>query len=269
MHGLGNDFVVIDCRRKRKPGLRKKAAAICHRRFGVGCDQIIVIDPSRRADCRMRIYNADGSEVEMCGNGVRCLAKYLWDRKDRVIRRKKEIEVETLAGIVRPRMVENGLVEVDMGEPVLDGESVPTTIRGKVIGKALRVGAKSYLITAVSMGNPHCVIFVDDVDKVDLWKEGPALETHKMFPNRANVEFVQQVSRNRIKTRVWERGSGATLACGTGACAATVACVLNGKTGRNVRVDLPGGTLRIKWDRSNRVFMTGPATEVFSGQMKI
>lgn len=269
MHGLGNDFVMIDCRKKTVPGLAKKAKAICDRRLGVGCDQIIVILPSKKADYAMRIFNADGSEVEMCGNGIRCFAKYLWDRKDRKIQKKGYLDVDTPSGIMRAERVKGDFYQVDMGEPVLDGLSVPTTLKGEVVNRPLKVGKKSYRVTAVSMGNPHCVIFVNNVEKVKLDEEGPKLENHKAFPNRTNVEFVQVTGKNRVKTVVWERGSGATLACGTGACAVAVASVKNGKTGRKVKVDLPGGTLSIEWTKSDRVLMTGPATEVFSGVMNI
>ncbi|MBI4828818.1 MAG: diaminopimelate epimerase [Nitrospinae bacterium] len=269
MHGLGNDFVVIDARRKAPAGLAKKAARICDRRFGVGCDQILVILPSKKADYQMRIFNADGSEVEMCGNGIRCFAKYLWDRNDRVIRKKGALAVETLAGIIRPKIKRGGMVEVDMGEPVLDGRAVPTIFNGQVKDYPITAGGRAYRFTAVSMGNPHCVIFTDDVDKVDLAVEGPALERHQAFPNRINVEFVQVTGPDRLKVRVWERGSGATLACGTGACAVAVAACLNGKAGRRSRLDLPGGSLDIRWGEDNRVYMTGPAVEVFTGMMDL
>ncbi len=269
MHGLGNDFIVIDTRHKRIPGLAKKAKHLCDRHFGVGCDQIIVITTSKKADYGMRIFNADGSEVEMCGNGIRCYAKYLWDRKDPVIKKKGYVDVETPAGIIRPKMIKGGLVQVDMGEPVLDGPSVPTTFKGEVVNKPLKIGKKSYRITAVSMGNPHCIIFTKNADKVNLANEGPPLEKSKTFPNGTNVEFVEVKSKNRVKTRVWERGSGITLACGTGACAVAVACALNGKTGRTVNVELPGGTLKIEWTKDNRVLMTGPATEVFEGAISL
>jgi len=269
MHGLGNDFVMIDSRRKPTPGLQKKAVAICDRRFGVGCDQLIEILPSRKADWRMRIFNADGSEVEMCGNGIRAFARYLWDRKDRKIRSRGWIDVETPAGIIRPVMKKNGMVEVDMGEPILDGRQVPTIFDGAVKDQPLRAGGREYMVTAVSMGNPHCIIFTDDVDAVELEKVGPLIERHEAFPNRINVEFVQVISKNRVKARVWERGSGVTLACGTGACAVGVAGAIHGRTGRKLRVDLPGGSLAIEWTKQNRVLMTGPATEVFSGVMDI
>lgn len=269
MHGLGNDFVMIDARKKAIPNLRKKAQLICDRRFGIGCDQLLVIMPSKKADVKMLILNADGSEAEMCGNGIRCFAKYLWDRKDPKIRKKKELAVETLAGIIRPRMVSDKLVCVDMGEPVLDAPLVPTRFEGRVVDKPIEVEGRSYRITAVSMGNPHCVIFTDSVDSVPLEVEGPLLEHNPDFPKRTNVEFVEVVDKGRVKARVWERGSGVTLACGTGACAVAVASALNGKTGRKVRVDLPGGTLKIEWGKDNHVYMTGPATEVFSGIMEI
>jgi len=269
MHGLGNDFVVIDLRKQKVPNLAKKAKLICDRRFGVGCDQLLTIEPSKKADYRMRIFNADGSEVEMCGNGIRCFAKYLWDHGDKVIKKKKSLEVETLAGIIRPEIVSDKLVRVDMGEPVLDGPLVPTRFAGSVKDKTHEANGKTYRITAVSMGNPHCIIFSDNVDAVALEKEGPALENHPDFPKRTNVEFVQVVGKNHVKVRVWERGSGVTLACGTGACAVGVASALNGKTGRKVRVDLPGGTLKIEWGKDNRVLMTGPATEVFTGEMEV
>lgn len=269
MHGLGNDFIVVDTRQKKIAGLAKKTKFLCDRHFGIGCDQIIVITKSRKADYGMKIFNADGSEVEMCGNGIRCYAKYLWDRKDPIIKKKGYLDVETPAGIIRPKMMKGGLVQVDMGEPVLDGPSVPTTFKGEAVDKPLKIGKKSYRITAISMGNPHCVIFTGNVDKINLADEGPPLENNRVFPNKTNVEFVEIKSKTRVKARVWERGSGSTLACGTGACAVAVASALNGKTGRKVNVDLPGGTLKIEWTKDNRVLMTGPATEVFAGVINL
>jgi diaminopimelate epimerase len=269
MHGLGNDFVMIDSRRKPTPGLAKKAIAICDRRFGVGCDQLIEILPSKKADWRMRIFNSGGGEAEMCGNGIRAFAKFLWDRKDRKIRSQGYVTVETLAGIIKPVMKKKGMVEVDMGEPILDGRRIPTIFDGPVKDQTLTAGGTEYKITAVSMGNPHCVIFTDDVDKVELEKVGPLIERHEAFPRRINVEFVRVIAKDRVKARVWERGAGITLACGTGACAVGVACALHGKTGRKTWVDLPGGSLLIEWTEANRVLMTGPATEVFSGVIEI
>ncbi len=270
MHGLGNDFVVIDCRKKNLPIIGKKAKLICDRHFGIGCDQIIVIRKSRIADYRMQIYNADGSEVEMCGNGIRCFAKYLWDRKEKIIRRKKSITVETLAGIMVPEMCKNGMVKVDMGVPVLDGRSIPTCFDGEVIDKKVKVSGRFFNITAISMGNPHAVLFVKNLDKTKFHSDGPLLEgATDLFPNKINVEFVEVTGKNRLKARVWERGSGPTLACGTGACAIGVASVLNGMTGHKMKVDLPGGTLQIEWKKNGSVFMTGPATEVFTGQFTL
>jgi diaminopimelate epimerase len=270
MHGLGNDFVMLDCRKKKIANLAKIAEIICDRRFGIGCDQIIVILPSKVADYRMQIFNADGSEVEMCGNGIRCFAKYLWDRKEKKLCRTKAIEVETLAGIIRPRMVTSDLVEVDMGEPILDGLTIPTSFEGAVVDQPMAFGHTTYNVTAVSMGNPHAIVFCDDVDSVDLEHIGPRIERDtEKFPNRINVEFVQVLSKGRVKARVWERGSGITLACGTGACAVGVAAALNKKTGRKVSVDLPGGRLIIHWTKDNRVMMTGPAEEVFSGTISL
>jgi diaminopimelate epimerase len=270
MHGLGNDFVMLDLRRRKAPQLKRKAAFLLDRRFGVGGDQIITVETSAKADFKMRIFNADGSEVEMCGNGIRCFAKYLWDRKEAKIRKKGFVTVETLAGIIRPEMVSDTLVKVDMGEPVLDGRAIPTAFDGPVVDTGVTVDGQRYRITAVSMGNPHAVIFTDDVAAIELEKRGAALEnaTH-LFPNRINVEFVEVVGKGHVKVRVWERGSGVTLACGTGACAVAVAAALNEKTGRKVKVDLPGGRLLIEWTKEGRVMMTGPATHVYAGTITL
>ncbi|MBF0171490.1 MAG: diaminopimelate epimerase [Nitrospinae bacterium] len=270
MHGAGNDFVMLDLRKMKLPQLKKKAAFLLDRRFGIGGDQIITIEPSKKADYRMRIFNADGSEVEMCGNGIRCFAKYLWDRKEKIIRKTGGLAVETLAGIIRPKMIDDNRVQVDMGEPILDGRAVPTTLDGQVVDRAVKIAGAEYRITAVSMGNPHAVIFTDDVDGTPLEKVGPPIETATdLFPKRINVEFVEVMSKSKVKARVWERGSGITLACGTGACAVAVASALNGKTGRKVAVHLPGGRLDIEWTKENRVLMTGPAAEVFAGTITL
>jgi diaminopimelate epimerase len=234
----------------------------------------------------MDIFNADGGEVEMCGNGIRCLAKYV---RDKGLTKKKVIDVDTLSGIIRPRIV-GDLVEVDMGEPVLDGERIPVNATGTIINRPLEVNLKkqrpetrlpaeastkeegqvTVRMTCVSMGNPHGVIFVDDVDKYPVTDYGPSIEKDSFFPNRVNVEFVEILGRNTLKMRVWERGAGETHACGTGACAAVVASVLNGKTGREVKVQLKGGDLEIRWDeKSDHVTMTGPATTVFVGEIDI
>ncbi len=270
MHGIGNDFVMLDLRAMKLPQLKRKASFLLDRRFGIGGDQIITIEPSKKADYKMRIFNADGTEVEMCGNGIRCFAKFLWDRKEKIIRKTGQLSVETLAGIIRPRMISDDKVQVDMGEPILDGKSVPTSFTGEAVNKAVKIDGKNYRITAVSMGNPHAIIFTDNVDGVPLEVVGPTIERDtKLFPNKINVEFVEVVSKSKVKARVWERGSGITLACGTGACAVAVASALNGKTGRNVAVQLPGGRLDIEWTKDNRVLMTGPAAESFAGTITL
>jgi len=269
MHGLGNDFVLIDNREIGRRDWGARAKKICDRRFGVGADQLLVIEDSLKADFRMLIFNADGGEVEMCGNGIRCFARYLVSRK---LTSKKELSVETLAGIIRPK-VEGDLVEVNMGEPVLAGRDIPVNLDGRIISRPLAIKASTgdvtFEITCVSMGNPHCVIFVDDLPGFPLAEYGPLLENHDLFPNRINVEFVEVVNKNDIKMRVWERGSGETLACGTGACASAVASVLNGRANRDVTVHLAGGDLEIKWGDDNSVYMTGPAEEVFDGVMAL
>lgn len=263
MHGTGNDFVLLDSIFHKTPRItRELARRLCDRRYGVGCDQLLVLAPSKKADFRMDIFNADGGEVEMCGNGIRALAKYVRDHK---LSTKGEIEVETIGGIIRPKIV-GDLVEVDMGEPVLEGENIPVSKKGRVINSPLL----QFNITCVSMGNPHCVIFVEGVDKYPVTDYGPVIENHPFFPKRVNVEFVEVIDLKRLKIRVWERGAGETHACGTGACATVVASVLNKKTGRDVVVGLKGGELEIRWDeKSNHVFMTGPAETVFEGEIEI
>lgn len=260
--GLGNDFIIIDDRDNKYRLMEKQISFLCHRNFGIGCDQLMVVRKSRKADFRMELYNQDGGRAEMSGNGIRCFAMYITGKR---LSRKKELEIETDAGIIRPK-IKGEVVAVDMGEPILQGRQIPMHRDGQVVNAPLETDNGIFNITAVSMGNPHVVIFVSDVEKVNLEKHGPALENHPVFPNRSNVEFAQIVARDRIKLRVWERGAGPTLACGTGACATVVAGVLNGLTKRKVTVSLPGGRLDINWDEeTNRVFMTGPAVEVFNG----
>ncbi|MBI2061801.1 MAG: diaminopimelate epimerase [Nitrospirae bacterium] len=266
MQGTGNDFVFFDAREHKLPHLSKLAGELCDRRFGVGADQMLLLERSSKADFRMRIFNADGSEVEQCGNGIRCLARYVWTRG---LSKKKVLSVETGAGIARLQRA-GSLVEVEMGEPVLDGERIPTRARGRVVNRPLKVEDREFRVTCVSMGNPHCVIFgkSNGVDLVEQY--GPLLERHPFFPKRTNVEFVDVKRPNRLQVGVWERGAGRTLSCGTGACATVVAGVLNGKTSRDCEIVLPGGTLRVRWDaRSNRVYMTGPAEEVFAGRIPL
>jgi diaminopimelate epimerase len=268
MHALGNDFIVID---SRGPGLKEPeslARRLCRRRFGIGADQMLVLeDPSSAdtADFRMHVYNADGSEVEMCGNGIRCIAKYVWDRG---LAEKDTLEIETLAGIIRPGKAEGGMVKVDMGEPVLEGRQIPVGLDGRVMDYPLEAENRTFHITCVSMGNPHAVIFTDNLDELPVERYGPIIENHGFFPNRTNVEFIEVKGPEDIRMRVWERGAGETMACGTGASASAVASSLKGLTGRKVTVHLAGGDLFIEWAGDNHVYMTGPATEVFEGEIK-
>ncbi len=265
MHGLGNDFVVIDGRNRDVSLLKKKGSLIASRRFGVGCDQILVLGKSRKADFRMQIFNADGSEVEMCGNGIRCLAKFLHDKK---ISLRKELRFETLGGIITTKL-QGKDIEVNMGMPVFEGQKIPVKLQGLIRDYKLKACGREFNITCLSMGNPHCVIFLDNIDSFDLGKYGSAIEHHKLFPNRINVEFVKVVSKNRLKMRVWERGSGETMACGTGACASAVASRIMKGTGKSVVVELQGGNLKIEWgSEGDPVFMTGPAANVFDGVME-
>jgi diaminopimelate epimerase len=261
MHGLGNDFIVVDCRGKAIRALPRAVKVLSERRFGVGFDQALVLKGSRKADFRMEVYNADGGRVEMCGNGIRCLARYIWSRG---LSRKKRLEIETLAGIIRPEKVKD-MVRVDMGVPVLEGKLIPVAVDYTVIDRPLRVGDREFLITCVSMGNPHCAIFVDAVDEFPVARYGPLIETDVFFPKRTNVEFIEVLGRARIKMRVWERGSGETLACGTGAAAAAVAAHEKGLVGRTVTAALPGGRLKIELANDGHVYMTGPAEEVYTG----
>ncbi|RPI36586.1 MAG: diaminopimelate epimerase [Nitrospiraceae bacterium] len=272
MHGLGNDFVLIDCRENELSGLDGRglinqarlselSRKLCHRRFGIGADQVLLLYPSAIADFKMVIFNADGSEVEMCGNGIRCFAKYIWDRG---LSEKKVLAVETAAGIIKPEKA-GQMVKVDMDEPVLEGRLIPVNVDGMVKDFPLKIGDKEFRITAVSMGNPHAVIFVDDVDSFEVTKYGPLIEKHELFPRRINVEFIQVLDAGTIRMRVWERGSGETMACGTGATAAGVASHLKGFTGKRVKVILSGGELVIEWKEDNHAYMTGPAVEVFEG----
>jgi diaminopimelate epimerase len=269
MQGTGNDFVIIDCTELTLAEPAALARRLCDRRFGVGADQMLLVLPSPTpdADFRMAIYNADGSEVEMCGNGVRCFARYV---RGHGLTAKEEIRVHTDAGIIRPTLLGDGTVRVDMGEPILEGERIPSTFSGPVTSQPLTVQEQPFAVTCVSMGNPHCVVFVDDVASFPVVALGPDFERHAAFPRRINTEFIEVVDPRNLRMRVWERGSGETMACGTGASAALVAAVLNDKAERTANVHLAGGVLAIEWDAaSNHVYMTGPAEEVFSGVIDI
>lgn len=267
MHGIGNDFVFIDGRRFKIPNPKKTAKLLCNRRFGIGADQLLLLGKSRKADFRMQIFNADGSEVGMCGNGLRCLAKFVRDEK---LTTKREIRIETASGIQTAQVLSASRVLIDMGVPVLKSKEIPVNLSGRVINRPIRVEGKELRATCLSVGNPHCVIFTEDLEKYPVEKIGPVIENHNLFPQKTNVEFVKVISAREISMRVWERGAGETLACGSGACAAAVASVLNGFTGRKVDVKLKGGILQIEWDRkSGHLFMTGPAETVFKGEVEV
>lgn len=270
MHGCGNDYVYVNLFEEHIDDPAEMSIKVSDRHFGIGSDGLITIEPSDIADFRMRIYNADGSEAEMCGNGIRCVAKYVYDHK---LTDKTEISVQTGAGVkILKLFVEGDKVEqvtVDMGEPVLAPAEIPIVADGdRVVDEPIEVCGKEWRMTCVSMGNPHAVVFVDDVENFELEKYGPHFENHERFPKRTNTEFVHVVSRTEAYMRVWERGSAETWACGTGTCATVMACILNGKTDNKVLVHLRGGDLTIEYDeKTNHVFMTGPATEVFNGEV--
>ena len=276
MHGLGNDFILIDCLNKSlgdSSFLSYLAKKLCDRNFGIGSDGLILILSSSKADLRMRIFNYDGSEAQMCGNGIRCFAKYAYENK---LVSKIKFTVETLAGTITPKLIfkdkEISGITVNMGTPKLrrreipmNGEDTPT-----VIEETLKINPEqTFKITCVSMGNPHCITFVNDVQSISVDEIGPKIENHSLFPEKTNVEFIQVLNKQEINFRVWERGVGETLACGTGACAALVAAVLNNKTDRKATIHLPGGDLDIQWANDGYIYMAGPAELVFKGEMTI
>ena len=266
--GIGNDFVIVNGFEEKIADYASKAIAVCDRHFGIGADGLVFALPSDIADFRMRIFNSDGSEAEMCGNVTRCFARYVYEAE---IKKKTELAIETLAGIIRPKLLfENGkvsAVRVDMGEPKLKRGLIPMTgdPEAKAINELLTVGTESYRVNGIRVGTPHCVIFMDEVEDLDLKAVGQPIELHPMFPRKTNVEFVKVIDRKKLRMRVWERGAGITLACGTGSCASVVAAVLNGKTDRMVTVHLDGGHLLIEWGEDNHLYKTGPAGEVFRG----
>ena len=272
MEGCGNDYVYVNGFTNKIENPNKLSEIVSNRNFGIGSDGLIIINPSDVADFRMSMYNADGSEGKMCGNGIRCVAKYVYDNK---MTDKTTITVETLSGIKTLVLnVEDGKVKtvrVNMGTPILVAKDVPVvSSKEKVIDEPIKINNNEYRITCVSMGNPHAVTFIDDTDGLDIEKIGPLFEKNEIFPDRVNTEFVQVVDRNSIKMRVWERGSGETLACGTGACASVVACVLNGLTENRVKVSLLGGELFIEYNQEeNVVYMTGPARISFTGNIEV
>jgi diaminopimelate epimerase len=270
MHGAGNDFVVLDGVSSSLPSVERVAKRLADRHFGIGADQILVVRPSAQADFRMEIFNADGGQVEMCANGIRAFFKYV---RDHGLTQKDEITVETLGGIVRPRWVGPDLVTVDMGLPVLAPAKIPTRLSsgdGPVLDVPLDLGQEHVRVSAVSMGNPHCVLYVPRVDDAPVARLGPRIERHSLFPNRVNVEFVEIVSRRRVRQRTWERGTGETLACGSGACAVAVISILRDLVDRSLTIELRGGELTIEWPAPDaHVFMTGAAAEVFTGQIPV
>lgn len=268
MQGLGNDYVYVNCFEEKIENPSQTAIQVSERHFGIGSDGLIMINPSKVADFEMEMYNADGSRGEMCGNGIRCVGKYVYDYG---LTTKTSISVETLGGIKYLDLrVEDGKVKsvrVDMGQPILKADLIPiVSDNEEVIMESIVVDGKEYKMTGVSMGNPHTVVFMDDVDQLDIRAIGPKFENHERFPKRINTEFVKVLDRKTVQMRVWERGSEETMACGTGACAVAVACILNGYTENTVTVKLLGGDLQIEWDREqNKVFMTGPAAVSFDG----
>ena len=272
MHGIGNDYIYIDCFKENftVEDAKKFSPILSDRHFSIGADGIILIMPSDKADVKMRMFNYDGSESEMCGNGIRCVAKYTYDKN---ISKNNPLKIETLRGILEAKLFikdeEVDTVEINMDSPILEGLKIPTTInKNPIIDEAIKINGKEYLFTAVSMGNPHAVIFVKDLENIDISTIGKLMENNSIFPNRTNVEFVQINDKNNIKMRVWERGAGETLACGTGACGTVVSAILNGYTSRKVTVQLLGGNLEIEWnEENNHVYMTGPATTVFEGKI--
>ena len=272
-HGLGNDFILIDNRMSPEPCLTSEdAVELCHRHFGVGADGVIFALPGQDgADFSMRIFNSDGSEPEMCGNGIRCLAKFLAELERVPANMQRNYKIHTGAGLIGPVLRSDGQVTVDMGEPRLLAAQIPTTLGTpdqKVIDQPLEVAGQTWQVTCVSMGNPHCITFVKDVAAIDLADIGPSFEHHAVFPKRTNTEFIEVVRPDYLKMRVWERGAGATLACGTGACASLVAGVLTGNCNRMATIELPGGCLEIEWSTTDhRLYMTGPAQKIFAGSL--
>lgn len=270
MHGCGNDYIYVDCTKEMIPDPNGTALKLSDRHFGIGSDGLILVCPSEVADFRMAMYNSDGSEGAMCGNGIRCVAKFCYDKG---LTDKEEIAIETKAGIKYIQLtIENGKAvkaRVDMGAPMTKAEQIPVVGLGEeVIGKPINVDGRDWVMTCVSMGNPHAIVWYDDVTNLDIEKVGPGFHDHPMFPDRVNTEFAKVLDRNHVQMRVWERGAGETWACGTGACATAVACYLNGLTDRNVTIHLLGGDLEIEV-AEDTVYMTGPATTVFEGEVEI
>lgn len=274
MHGLGNDFILIDCIKQPEAEnlpFADLSKRLCNRRFSIGADQLLLLCQSNKADFKMKIFNADGGEVEMCGNGIRCLARYIWDN---CLSDKNILEIETIAGIIRPER-SGDMVKVDMGKPIFEAEKIPVNTNqvaekmAPIVDYPLRILDRDFKITCLSMGNPHAVIFlIEDLSDFPVSVYGQEIENHPIFPKRTNVEFVNIKNKSEISMRVWERGAGETMACGTGASAAGVAAMLKGLTAKKTVVHLPGGDLFIEWAEDDHIYMTGPAEEVFEGTIK-
>jgi diaminopimelate epimerase len=272
LQATGNDFVLMNCFEEPLTDVPLDVLArnICDRHFGIGADGLLLLLPSKIANFRMRIFNSDGSEAEMCGNGIRCFALYLYEHG---LWEDKNIDIETLAGVKRVKMFLEGKkvegVRVGMGNPIFQRESIPIKGKDNPLNMSLRAAGRRWEVSALSMGNPHCVILVDDVEHFPVEKVGPEIENHPLFPHRTNVEFVEVLNRDELKIRVWERGVGETLGCGTGACASLVVTALKGLTNRSARIHLKGGDLFVEWQESGEVFLSGPAEEVFQGEVKL
>lgn len=272
MHGAGNDYIYIDCFKENVENPEELSKFLSDRHFSVGADGIVLICPSEKADCFMDIYNADGSRAKMCGNAVRCTAKYIYDNKVK----KSIIKIDTLSRVKSVKLfIENGIATggtVNMGKPILNGHQIPTRYGDSIVkNKILSIENKDYEITCVSMGNPHCVVFHKNINTLDLEQIGPLFENHEMFPERINTEFVEALDKNNLKMRVWERGSGETLACGTGACAVAVASVINGicDKEKEINIHTKGGVLTVIWHKNNNVYLSGEAVKVFDGEIKM
>ncbi len=272
MHGAGNDYIYIDCFTQEVKNPEILSRKLSDRHFGIGADGLVLIKPSEKANCFMDIYNADGSRAQMCGNAVRCTAKYIYDNK----LKNSTIMVETLSGIKTVEIIKKeGIAvggRVNMGKPILNGHQIPTRYGTSIVKKEkLNIENKIYEITCVSMGNPHCVVFCNDIEKIDLNTIGPLFENHEMFPERINTEFVEVLDKSHLKMRVWERGSGETLACGTGACAVAVASVINGICLKNeeITIQAKGGELKVQWKENNTIYLSGNAVKVFDGEIKM
>lgn len=266
VHGGGNDFIIFDCLERGIPSPSRVAKKLCHRKTGIGADQVLLIRRSRKSNFKMEIFNPDGSQAETCGNGLRAGMRFLQYNK---LTEAKQIAFETLGGVKVVRSLGRNF-RVDMADPIMKGKDIPVNLSGRIVNRPLKIENKEFRITCLSLGNPHCVIFTEDVSKWPVATYGPVIETYQIFPNKVNVEIVQIIGKEHIKMRVWERGAGETDGCGSGACAAAVASVLNGFTGRKVTVDQPGGRLFIEWDvKTSHVILTGPAEVVYTGEVEL